>query len=153
MKTVGIILALIIIGAGAFVYFYKTPQNKQQIKKQQIETEEKQVDVKASFTIITSGITRSFKNPKYHQRSANVFLLADDPTIVHVKRSDMVWTDFFNTLPMKLTKQCLTTGDGETFCDGENGTLKFYLNGIEDKDLLDKEINNGDKALIEFKSS
>lgn len=51
---------------------------------------------------------------------------------------------------MKLTKQCLTTGDGETYCDGKNGSLKFYLNDIEDEDFLEREIKAGDKALIKF---
>lgn len=53
---------------------------------------------------------------------------------------------------MKLTKECLITGDGEKLCN-TNGTLTFYLNEIEDKDLLDREIKEGDKILIEYRSN
>lgn len=108
------------------------------------------VDIKASFQIITQGIVRSFKNPKYHLKSPDVYLSADDPTLVHVKKTRVTWDDFFKTLPVKLTKDCLTTGDGETFCTGQGGTLRFYLNDQEDPNLLDKEIKDDDKALIEF---
>lgn len=109
-----------------------------------------EVNIKASFQIITKGIVRSFKNPKYHLRSTDVYLTADNPTIVYVKRTAVTWDDFFKTLPMKLTKDCLTTGDGETLCTDSAGTLKFYLNDKEDPNLLDIEIGDGDKVLIKF---
>lgn len=108
------------------------------------------VDIKASFTIITGGITRSFKAEKYHNQSPDVYIEASDPTLVHVTKIAIIWDDFFKTLPMKLTKECLTTGDGETFCDGKDGSLKFYLNGVEDKDLLQKEIKEQDRVLIKY---
>lgn len=108
------------------------------------------VDIKASFTIITGNITRSFKAEKYHNLSPQVYIEASDPSIVHVTKAGITWDDFFKTLPMKLTKDCLTTGDGETFCNGEDGNLKFFLNDIGDKDLLEREIKDGDKVLIKF---
>lgn len=108
------------------------------------------VDIKASFAIMTGNIERSFKAEKYHNLSPDVYIEASDPTVVHVKKAGITWDDFFKTLPMKLTKECLTTGDEETFCEGKGGSLKFFLNDIEDKDLLDKEIKEGDKALIKF---
>jgi hypothetical protein len=51
---------------------------------------------------------------------------------------------------MKLTKDCLITGDGETLCNEKNGTLKFYFNDVETPDLLGREIKDGDNALINF---
>lgn len=108
------------------------------------------VNIQASFTIITGTITRSFKAEKYHNQSPDVYLESSNPTIVHVKKSGITWDDFFKTLPMKLTKDCLTTGDGESLCNGKGGTLKFYLNDSETPDLLDEEIRDGDKALIQY---
>lgn len=108
------------------------------------------VNIKASFTIITGSITRSFKAEKYHNQSPDVYIESVDPTVIHVKKTGITWDDFFKTLPMKLTKDCLITGDGETFCSGKGGTLKFYLNDIVNPHLLDKEIRDGDKALINF---
>ena len=51
---------------------------------------------------------------------------------------------------MTLTKDCLITGDGETFCNGKGGTLKFYLNDAETPDLLDEKTRDGDRVLINF---
>ena len=109
-------------------------------------------DITASFTIITDGLIRSFAATKYHNRSLDVFIKSEYPTKVDVKKKGITWDDFFKTLPMKLTGQCLTTGDGETFCDSQDGILKFYLNEVEDKNLLVKEIKDDDRALIKFTS-
>ena len=105
------------------------------------------VNIKAFFTIITGNITRNFSATKYHNLSPDVYIKASNPSIVYVTKAGVTWDDFFKTLPMKLTKDCLITGDGETFCDGN---LKFFLNDIEDKGLLEKEIKEADKALIKF---
>jgi hypothetical protein len=51
---------------------------------------------------------------------------------------------------MSLTKECLVTGTKQTFCTGEEGNLKFYINDIEDKNALDKVINGGDILLVKY---
>jgi len=131
--------------------------NKPQIPKTSVKTptstsfiQEEKVNIKASFTIVTGTITRSFKAEKYHNQSPHVYLEKADPTIVNVTKAGITWDDFFKTLPMKLTKDCLITGDGETLCVGANANLKFYLNDVETPDLLDRRIKDGDKALINY---
>ena len=109
----------------------------------------KSIYITASFTIMTDKITRSFKAEKYHNQSAEVYITKEDPTIINVKKVGATWSDFFKTLPMKLTRECLITGDGENLCDGTNGSLKFYLNDVEDKNVLDQEIKEG----VSFKNS
>ena len=155
MKIVSLVVILIII-IGGFLFLQTKTQiastPSQSISPSPSSVDEK-VNITVSFTIITDNITRSFKAEKYHNKSADVFITADNPSIVHVKKAGIRWDDFFKTLPMKLTKTCLITGDGETLCDGKDGTLKFYLNDVEDKDLLDKEIKQGDSILIKFTSS
>ncbi|MBI2594487.1 hypothetical protein HYW39_02195 [Candidatus Curtissbacteria bacterium] len=112
--------------------------------------QDQEVDIKATFTIITNGITRNFNAKMYQNLSTDVYIEASNPTIVYVKKKGATWDDFFTTLPMTLTKDCLTTGTKETFCTGQGGTLRFYLNDNEDKDLLDGEIKDADKVLIQF---
>ncbi len=153
---VPVILALgfILLLVGAFALFNKPQSNPSidQIPSLAPVAEEK-VNIMASFTIITGNITRSFKAEKYHNQSPEVYVEAADPTTVFVKKRGITWDDFFKTLPMKLTKTCLITGDGETLCDVKDGTLKFFINDVEDKDLLDREIKEGDKVLIKFTPS
>ena len=157
MKTVSVTLSIILLSVGGVVLLRGVLQNQNPpLPSTTISpsptpiSQAEEVDFKASFQIITKGIVRSFKNPKYHLKSPEVYISAEDPTVVHVKRTGITWDDFFKTLPMKLTKDCLITGDGETFCSRSGGTLRFYLNDKEDPNLLDKKIEDGDKVLIQF---
>ncbi len=145
MKAILIIIAAFVAIISAIIYLNK-PQITPQAPTPTPFSEEK-VNIKATFTIITGNITRSFKAEKYHNLSPDVYIEASDPNIVHVTKTGITWNDFFKTLPMKLSKDCLVTGDGENLCS-DKGSLKFYLNDVEDKDLLDKEIRDDDKALI-----
>ena len=86
----------------------------------------------------------------YHNRSNDVFIQADNPNIVHIKKAGVTWGDFFKTLPFKLTKDCLTTGTKETFCTNKRGTLRFYLNGIKQDNALDQKIQKGDQLLVTY---
>lgn len=108
------------------------------------------VDYTASFAIYTEGVFRVFTASKYHNLSRDVFIQADNPNLVHIKKSGTTWDDFFKTLPMKLTGDCLTTGTKQTFCTDSTGTLNFYINGQEIDDLLQKQIKPNDKALITY---
>ena len=148
MKVFIISVVFLVLGIGLF-FLNKSQTSVPSIKPTSSPVSEN-VDIKANFTIITGGITRSFKADKYHNQSADVYIESSDPTIVHVKKTGISWDDFFKTLPMRLTYDCLITGDGETFCDGKGGTLKFYLNDVETPDILDKEIKAGDKTIIKF---
>lgn len=108
------------------------------------------VDYRAGFAIFTNGTFRIFTAAMYHERSADVFITAESPNIVQVKRRGTTWNDFFKTLPMVLTSDCLVTGTKETFCTSDEGTLSFYLNGEKTDEFLNTEIRDGDRALVSF---
>ena len=151
------VLCLILLAGALFFVRNRSeqtsPPSPQLVPSPTMTSQKETVDIAATFTIKTDSITRSFLAAKYHNQSPDVFITAADPSRVRVKKKGVTWSDFFATLPMKLTKECLITGDGETLCDGKQGTLRFYLNDVEDKNLLDKEIKNGDSALIIFTSN
>ncbi|MCX6782913.1 MAG: hypothetical protein NTZ20_02880 [Candidatus Levybacteria bacterium] len=107
-------------------------------------------DIKASFAIFTNGTFRVFTASMYHNLSKDAYIESSNPNIVHVKKARTTWNDFFSTLPFKLTSECLTTGTKETFCTGNRGTLKFYINGEQSNNALSQEINEGDKLLVTF---
>lgn len=149
MKVIALIV-LLLIGLASYV-FYNNSLNKASEQPGDLKVEEK-ANYKASFIIFTNGTLRDFSEPKYHNRSEGVFITAENPTQILVKRKGITWNDFFKTLPapMKLTKDCLYTGTGQEFCNGEAGSLKFFLNGVRDENFLSREIQNGDKALISY---
>lgn len=150
MKKIIFAVIIILLSFLGFILFNKPQTPQTSVLTPTPPPQKQEIDTKASFTIITGNITRSFKAEKYHNKSPDVYIESLNPTIVHVKKSGITWDDFFKTLPMTLTKDCLITGDGETLCNGKGGTLKFYLNDIETPDFLDEEIKDGDKVLIKF---
>lgn len=150
VKRIIPVAIIILLSFFGFILLNKSQTPKTLILTPSPTPQIREINIKASFTIITGNITRSFKAEKYHNQSSDVYIESIDPTIIHVKKTGVTWDDFFKTLPMTLTKDCLITGDGETLCDGKGGTLIFYLNSFETPDLLDKEIKDGDKVLIQF---
>jgi hypothetical protein len=108
------------------------------------------VNRQASFAIFTNGTFRVFTAPMYHNRSTDAYIEAGNPNIVKIKKTGTTWNNFFKTMPFSLTKECLTTGTRETFCSNSNGVLKFFLNGTEDSNALDKEIKDGDQVLVTY---
>ena len=143
------IVAVIVIISG--IFFFARSYSAQSLTTTPSPTNT-DINITASFAIITDKITRSFRAEKYHNQSPDVFITNADPTIVMVKKAGITWTNFFETLPMELTKECLITGDGEKLCDPENGSLKFYLNDKEDSDALNQEVKQGDSLLVKFTS-
>ena len=107
-------------------------------------------DKKASFVIFTNGTLRNFSASMYHNLSTDVYILSDNPNIIRIKKDGVTYEYFFKTLPFKLTNNCLTTGTGQLFCTSVDGILKFYLNGNLDANLLDRQIQDGDRVLITF---
>ncbi len=154
-KKVALILGVGIIGllVYGFISFSikKTPPETILLKQTPHPTKTAQsVDYSAGFAIFTNGTFRVFTASMYHNLSQDVYIEANNPNVVKVKKTETTWDDFFQTLPFKLTPQCLTTGTNETFCTGSKGTLQFYINGEKSSNVLSQEIRQGDKLLVTF---
>ena len=109
-------------------------------------------EYQASFIIYTNGTKRVFSDEKYHNRSQDVFITSENPSLINAKAEDTTWQNFFETLPspMKITKTCLYTGSGQTFCNSATHSLKFFINGKNDPEILDQVIGPNQKLLISF---
>lgn len=146
-------VAVIIFFTAVFSVLFKPYDMKSKnlslrVNKDTVATQPKAI--KARFMIFTRGLKRDFSSGRYHNLSKEVYIESNDPTTVNVKSEDVTWENFFMTLPMKVTKECLTTGTNQTFCNSKNEKLVFYLNGIKDEFLLNTVIVDGDEALISF---
>lgn len=157
-RSVLVGLALFILVLSGFILISKSQKNsdsfpieKKTTQQQIAESGDAQaVDRRASFAIFTNSTFRVFTAAMYHNLSEDVFIQSDKPNIIHIKKPGITWNDFFKTLPLTLTKDCLITGTKETFCTGTSGSLVFYLNSKHEQNALDKEINSGDQLLVSF---
>ncbi len=146
----GIILTILLLLVVSTVIYFLSGQRTRQDKTLIQKFIPREVNYKAGFAIFTNSTFRIFTAPMYHNLSSVVFIKADSPNIINIKEEAVTWDDFFKTLPFKLTADCLTTGTKETFCTGDSGSLKFYLNGNRVDNLLERIIQNKDRALITF---
>ncbi len=108
------------------------------------------IDFTAGFEIYTNGTKRIFNQDMYHNQSADVYLTSNNPSTIHIKKRGITWDDFFKTLPFSVTNNCLVTGTKQTFCTTVTQKLRFYLNEIENSDVLGLEIKEGDFLKIVY---
>lgn len=150
-KTIFLLLPVVAFIALWF-FMSPTPQESVEVENPapKIKDEESVVDYHASFLIFTNGTRRIFTNSKYHNLSQDVYIEASKPAVVHVKKPGITWGDFFKTLPMQVTSDCLITGDGEKLCNLDTRALKFFINGKQVEDFLAQEIKDGDWAMISY---
>jgi hypothetical protein len=104
----------------------------------------------AKFEVYTNNTKRIFSAAMYRKQSEDAYIGDDDASVVHVERAGVTWGEFFSTLPFSLDEKCLTTGTGQTFCTGAEGTLKFMLNGDEAPNALSVPISEGDLLVVRF---
>lgn len=160
-------LIFVSLGVGLFVIRQMSSDNPQNQSPQDSATAEPKASnnqllttptpistpFKAYFAIFTSGTFRLFDNARYKNQDSKIFI--DDQSINSVTVTDIntTWQYFFDTLPMKLTRDCLTTGTGQKFCNNTTSNLKFFVNGVENPNALSEIINEGDRLLVTYGST
>lgn len=148
------ILILAMVGVAVYVYegqdaVDSVVKNPDRITEPNEEVQEES-NYSARFEIYTKGTKRIFTDAMYHNLSEDVYIAKDDPSVVYVEKSGVTWGEFFNTLPLSLGEECLVTGTGQRFCDGEGGQLMFYLNNEIVSGVLSREIREGDELVVRF---
>lgn len=106
--------------------------------------------VAATFLIYLHGLPKELKNADFFNQSSRVFISTANPRVVQVKTLGVTWDDFFETLPMTFSKECLVSEVNQEFCTYNDLKLYYYLNGKEEEDIFSKEIKNGDKLLVTY---
>jgi hypothetical protein len=150
-KMIWVVIVIVGLAGGFFLFDGRTnpPLSDPRIDDQILDESN---TGKASFLVFTNGIKRDFTASMYLNQSKEAYLTGEEPGLVVIEHPQFTWGEFFMSLPFSLTSQCLTTGLGEIYCDGDGGNLKFFLNGKEDPDMLDKIMKNNDKLLVTFGS-
>ncbi len=111
----------------------------------------------ADFALYIRGERYDFGQERFvsdeeDELSGNIHLHGERSSVVHVHREGTTWREFFDSIGFELTDQCLTTPEGEQFCDSEAERLSFVLNGVKLDAMAFQDITNIDRALISFGS-
>lgn len=151
---VGVFL-LILILSGLLFYFFlynpaKTPAPVKILPVQeQTNTQNIKNEDRASLSIYINNIQVPTSSREFLNRSIDVYL-TQEISIIHIANPEVSWDDFFKTLPVTVSKNCFVTQSSVSYCSGDNGVLKFYLNGEKKDNLLSLKIKDGDRSLVTF---
>lgn len=145
------IIIFLIFLAIIFSLFFSFKNEGNSNNRQSLIVDDKQISLpyNARFEIYTLGTKRIFTDSKYHQLNPDVYITSKDPSLIFVNKDDVTWNDFFKTLPMTITNDCLTTGTGQKFCNNNDQVLNFYLNDIK-QEVLNKVIQKDDFLIIKY---
>jgi hypothetical protein len=156
MHRIGIVSLLIItvlLTIAAFFMMGNATQNiqtKNNIAEKPPVQQNTNTPFTANFAIYTNGTKRDFTAPKYHNRSQDAYISAENSEKIIVNKKGTTWQEFFDSLPapFMITSTCLTTGTGQNFCTSSTKTLAFYVNKTPNPHILLDEIQPNDSLVI-----
>ena len=108
--------------------------------------------VHADFAVYINGQKVDFNSPIYNERDPRIHLHVRNKygdSVIHVEGERAKIGEFFTSLGMRLTEKCFRT-TSVNFCNDDKRTLKFYVNGVSNKDFGNYEIKDLDRILITF---
>jgi len=109
----------------------------------------------AAILVKIFGDTFDFTAPTYQIKSSWIHFEESDGKTVHRHASGVTLGYLFETLNIGLDDSCYTFPDGRNFCtvedkDGQEYSLKFFINHEKVSDIRDYVINDGDRVLITY---
>jgi len=96
------------------------------------------------------GDTFEFSGPAYQIKSPWIHFEGRDGSTIHKHATGVTLGFLFDSMRLGLDDQCYVFADGKSFCSKEDNTLKFFINEEQVSDIVDYEIDEGDKVLIIF---
>lgn len=111
----------------------------------------------ADFKVYINGEAYNFSQEKYmsskNKTLSNFIHLHDmDGTIIHQHMSTITLGQFFQSLEMKFNETCFVLDNGTSYCNNQEKTLKFYVNGKINHQFGKYEFNDLDRILISYGS-
>lgn len=122
---------------------------------------EHEVHYHANFALYIDGTRDEFKGPGYYEEvvachedhesnpSERSHMHGNVNDVIHVHAEGVTWGHFFANIGYTLSDSLIQTHD-KTYVNGENGQLKFILNGKQESDISNRKIESEDRLLIDF---
>lgn len=116
----------------------------------------------ADFKVFLNGEAYDFAQEKYMStdtRKLSHFTHLHDGNgeVIHKHMTTITLGDFFESLGMRFTEECFVldmdwanVDSGKSYCNNEEYTLKFFVNGKENIEFEEYEIKDLDQILISY---
>ncbi len=101
-----------------------------------------------------NGVPVDFSVGKYQKPHLNqkVHMEGGDGDVIHVHATGVTMGFFLESIGLDLGKDCFKMDTGEQYCNQDDKTLKFYVNGKLNDQLGDYILKDSDKILISYGS-
>ena len=104
----------------------------------------------AGILVKIFGDTFEFSGPAFQIKSPWIHFEGRDGSTIHKHATGVTLGFLFDSMRLGLDDQCYVFADGKSYCTNEDYTLKFFINEEQVSDIVDYEIDEGDKILIIF---
>ena len=108
----------------------------------------------ADFKVYINDVPINFTQEKYmsfanHTLSNFIHLHDMDGDVIHQHISGIKLKPFFESLGIQFTNDCFAI-DGQNYCNNEQSSLKFFVNGQQNSQFENYELQDLDKILISY---
>lgn len=104
----------------------------------------------ADFKVYLDGQVVNFSQPQYQLRHANAHVEAGDGDVLHMHAAHVTMGAFLETLGMRFNSTCFVLDTGQSFCNGDGKTLKFYVNGQPNAQFDGYVLRHLDRILVSY---
>lgn len=110
--------------------------------------------VHADFLVVLDGSAFDFNKAEYmsmpfEELSENIHLHDFNPNVIHVQNENATLGEFFESLGMKLDKNCFDSG-AQKYCSNETKKLQMFVNGKPSEEFERFKPKDLDRILIFF---
>ncbi len=103
-----------------------------------------------SILVKIFGSKFDFSSIQFQLMSPWIHFEGSDGNTIHRHSKGITLGYLFDTMNLGLSQNCLVVQDGREFCNNNNDSLKFYINGDKIQDIQDYEIFDKDRILISY---
>jgi len=111
-----------------------------------------QIHETATIDVIIFGDAYDFASSVYQNKDNSIRFEGGNGHVLHRYSEFATLGQLFNSFGMSLTKDCLVFRDGRNFCNDNDYSLKFLVNGKTYSSLSQYVINDGDRIQIIYES-
>lgn len=103
----------------------------------------------ATFAVYLDGERYSFADQHFNEITQEAHIhTSGDATTLHKEATGVTYGYFFDTFGWAVNETCITTHQDQTYCDGENTSLTYKIDGEEIDDLDDYILEDGEHLEI-----
>jgi len=104
----------------------------------------------AGILVKIFGDTFEFSGPAFQIKSPWIHFEGRDGSTIHKHATGVALGYLFDSFRLSLDDQCYVFPGGKSYCTNDDYELKFFINEEQVSDIVDYEIDEGDKILIIF---